>query len=804
MALFEHIEHHDCSHEKNGARFLLTKNWGKLMRLQLFSTAAIVLVSASSAYAQSSAPASPAPSTATPQASETFSLEEVIVTAQRRSENIQQVALPITAIGGEALAQRGVNNVQGLSSLVPTLTVGTYGSYTQVFLRGIGDFGGTPLSESPIAANLDQVYQASPALTGGYFYDIDSIELLKGPQGTLYGRNASGGALNIITKKPNLDGFEGYVKAGYGNYQAHQIEAALNVPLGDNFALRAAGQILGHDGYYNDGYDDDKRKGVRVGALYRPRDTFSVLVTADYEHQGGRGAGFSLTPRPVPSDPWIGPSDPRNNAVIASTPGIGPFLRPVGDDGFNRVSTWGVTANVDWDLGPVTLTVIPAYRRYKVDLLTYTAGGYDRVSSPEHQFSLETRLGSANSGPLKYTIGAFYYDQSGSGFYGIDFGPFVEQFEILIHKTTDKSAAAFFETTYSLTPTLRLTGGLRYTYEKKTLASDLVGSPSFSTTTFSFLPCSAAQTTVPVPQGTGFLPGASYYCSSPANGALKVNRETWKLGIEYDVAPQSLLFFTVATGFKAGGFSQGAAPNTFFPEKLLAYELGSKNRFLDNRLQVNVEAFLWKYSDQQVSQTGIINPPPVLGYLVRNAGQATLSGVNLDVQYHATSNDTLRLAAEYLRTNYDSYEYQSLSFLTNAGTTGCAVSNLDPVNVMVDCSDKPLVRSPKWSGVVSYEHVFDLPNNADLKFEVSSRLSAGYYTSFDFVRGPGYQSAFSNTALNITYDPPGREWSITAYVKNIENEATSVGAFQNGFVAGEFYNSLAPPRTYGVRAFYKF
>jgi iron complex outermembrane receptor protein len=732
------------------------------------------------------------------------SLDEIIVTAERRSENAQRTPIAIKAINGATLQQQGINNAQSLSVLVPSVTVGTYGPYSQVFLRGIGDFGGTPVSESPIAVNLDQVYQASPALTGSYFYDIDRVELLMGPQGTLYGRNASGGALNIITKQPDFSGLNGYVSVGFGNYSAGQFEGAVNIPVNSDLAIRASGQVLSHDGYYQDGYDDDRRQGGRLEALYRPTSGLSILLVGDYEHQGGKGGGASITPNPIPGNPWIGVSDPRSNAVIAAVPGLGPFLPPVRDDGHNHVDTWGIMSNVEWDLGPVTLALIPAYRYYDIDVVTYTSGNFDRVVSPQHQYSVEARLGSATDGPLKYTLGVYYYNNAGDGFYAADFGPVVEQILHTVAHTSDESAAAFGQATFSVTDTLRFTGGLRYTYERKTIDSGLVSSPTFSTTTFSFEPCLPVQTTVAAPQGVGFLPGSSFFCTSSADGRLTDNKVTWKAGLEYDLAPQSLLYLTAGTGFKAGGIYQGGAPNTFAPETLLAYELGSKNRFLDNTLQVNLEAFFWKYNDQQISSIGVINPPPVLGYLVRNAGESTLAGLDLDIQYRFTAHDTVSLSAEYLHTNYGRFEFPSLSFVSNAVSTGCKVTSVDPVNVDVNCAGKPLVRAPEWSGSASYEHVFDLSNIGSLTFGARTKVSSGYYTSFDYVPGPGYQKSFTNSSIDLTYISPKQTWLLSAYVKNIENSAVSVGSFENGYIQGVFFNSLAPPRTYGVRARYNF
>lgn len=277
------------------------------------STALIGLLQPSASAAQGDAPAQAA---SAPETGE--GLQEIIVTAQRREENLQKAALAVSAIAGNALTQQSVTQATDLSRLIPSIQIQPAHSYTQIYLRGVGTFGANSFAENSVAFNLDGVYLSRPAGPSGLFYDLERVEVLKGPQGTLYGRNATGGAINIITAKPKRDRFEGYANAEYGNYDTLKLSGAVNAPLGNAAALRIAGQLSQHDGYFSDGSDDERTRAVRGQILLAPEGSrFDMTISVDYAHLGGIGGGGTIVPL-VRSGSRLGASDPRVQAAYQS------------------------------------------------------------------------------------------------------------------------------------------------------------------------------------------------------------------------------------------------------------------------------------------------------------------------------------------------------------------------------------------------------------------------------------------------------------------------------------------------------
>lgn len=245
---------------------------------------------------------------------------EIVVTAQKRAENLQDVPMAVSAISGENLSKAGVNDVTGLTNLVPSLVVQpATGSMTAFYIRGVGTLVGNSFSESPIAFNFNQIYVARPSGLLGTFYDLERVEVLKGPQGTLYGRNATGGAVNVIPKRPQLGQYGGEVHLDYGNYNAIRAEAAVNLPLGENAAFRLAGKVADRDGYLSDGYDDENGQALR-GSFRWEQGAVSAIIVADYFNQGGKGNGSVLVPSSfAPNAPAvdlrIGAADPRSTSA---------------------------------------------------------------------------------------------------------------------------------------------------------------------------------------------------------------------------------------------------------------------------------------------------------------------------------------------------------------------------------------------------------------------------------------------------------------------------------------------------------
>src|ERR1700737_2431535 len=252
------------------------------MKNEVMIAGGILVLAANFATAEQA----PAPSA---ESADGAALEEIVVTAQRREENLQRAAIAVSAITGSLMSDANAIKVQDLTQLVPSLQVSTAaGPYPLFYLRGVGNFNGNAFSDAAIAFNVDGVYISRPSSTSGTFYDLDRVEVLKGPQGTLYGRNATGGAINVITHEPT-DELSGEATIDFGNYGAKNFNGVLNAPLSPTVAARLSVQSTQHDGYMSDGTDDDKGRAARLRVKVTPNDALTIDTSADYYHQGGKG-----------------------------------------------------------------------------------------------------------------------------------------------------------------------------------------------------------------------------------------------------------------------------------------------------------------------------------------------------------------------------------------------------------------------------------------------------------------------------------------------------------------------------------
>lgn len=725
-------------------------------------------------------------------------IADIIVTAQRRTENLQGTAVAVDVLSGSELVNRGVNQPQELEKIVPALRVvaGSDGGVTTV-IRGVGGFSGNPFGEPGVAFNLDGVYLPRNGGPNALFYDLERVEVLKGPQGTLYGRNATAGAINVITRQPERDfGVEGTLELG--NYNLRRGILAVNTPLGDNAALRIAGTISRRNGYFSDGYGDDGTDAVRGTFKFQPTSATTITLTADYQHVNEKGNGSAISPFLNPSDPFIGftrdgTNELLRNVSLAITGGANPNLLPaVKADGFVRIKNWGVSGTIVHDFGGVELTVIPSYRDSESHVHHY--GAMFPVTTDEYSAaqSLEVRLASTGELTLSWLVGGYYFNEN------LHFDQLVEQGVANIDtvpRLNTQAYAAFGNLTVSLSDRFRLVGGLRYNEEHKSM-DGVNGGP---------LP--------PVPTGfagtaTAFynVACASYdlsraLCYQPLQGKLNQNKVTWKAGIEWDAAPKSLIYANVGTGFKAGGFFGSLAPNTYQPEILTAYTVGSKNRFFDNTLQLNAEAFYWDYKDKQVTHTGPVLPSG-FSLITENAGKAEIYGGELNVVFEPTRNNQFTADVQYLHAEYKNFVYTQ-NTITGSPITGCRTSPISgQPAVLVDCSGLPMAKSPKWTVNLSYNHRFDLSDEDTLDAMIGTRIESGYWLGEEYIAGE-YQGGSMMSNASLVWRRQDGRFSLGAYIENIENEVVKTTGFVNS-VIGMVAVNLRSPRTYGIRAGFKF
>lgn len=730
-------------------------------------------------------------------AADQHGLEEIVVTAQRREENLQRAALPVTAISGSALVSQSITQADDLTRTAPALQVTRGSANVQIYLRGVGTFGANAFAEQGVSFNLDGVYLSRPAAPAALFYDLDRLEVLKGPQGTLYGRNATGGALNLITTKPKLGETSGYINAEYGNYNALKGSAAINLPVSSKAAFRLAGQVVNRDGFFSDGYDDEKSQALRGQFLFDGGAGFNFNIMADYGHVGGKGSGGTIMPL-LAGKRRLGPSDPAVIAAYLAQNPTAPVPQIIAkDDGYQDNNFYGVVATANADLGFATLTVIPAWRKTDLDFLSYASSFKIDVTEISEQTSIEARLAN-QSDALKWVVGGYYFSENVSA---RQFYDQASNGTRINSELNTRSYAVFGDATYSLTDHFRITSGIRYTSDNKKQVTEAHTYPFVG-----FVP----------PAFPNFIPIILDIVTN-ATADVDFRKATWKAGIEFDAGPHSLLYATVSTGFKSGILYSALGQNSSQPERMTAYTIGSKNRFLDNSLQLNLEAFYWDYKDQQISglapvQVAATPAGPIYGpvFKTENAGKATIYGLEADAIWRPTASDMLSVNVQYLHTKYDELRRQTYSPSGPAPITGCAVTPTSLLGATpnariynVDCSGQPLVNAPRWTVNAAYEHTFDLGGSGKLIASADTRLESSRYISLDYL-ALGRQGGYMMSNASLTWRSASGGFALTGFINNIEDKIVFANSFQSPVKQGVIYNQLRPPRTYGVRASVKF
>ena len=429
------------------------------------------------AFAQASKQAANAPEADTGNAG----LQEIVVTAQQRNENLQKAAVPLTVVTGEDLRATGTVGVETLQKSVPALQVGNGATGNIIFIRGVGSFSISPTSDPAVAYNFDNVYIGRSGSTTGALFDLDRVEVLKGPQGTLYGRNATAGAINLLPTQPKLGETSGYASGSYGNYNAYNLEGAVNIGAGANAGLRFSGVYSQHDGYLSDGTSSDKSLGLRAQLKVELDPRLTLRMTADYSHQGGSATAasyigryafsaaagaFVFTPSGLPvSEGLYTPAAQAFRKTGAAGTIAGRFNDALSLEQYVDTDLYGVTAHIDYDTSIGTFSLIPSWRRSHRDILSTGAAQLVGNISDAEQRSVELRLVSQSGGMLDYILGAYYFSEDIDDDVHNDAG---SQASFQLTKSRTRSPSAYGRLTLHASEALRFTGGIRYTHDSKT------------------------------------------------------------------------------------------------------------------------------------------------------------------------------------------------------------------------------------------------------------------------------------------------------------------------------------------------
>lgn len=723
-------------------------------------------------------------------------LAEIVVTAEKRPNDAQRTPIVMDIVSGDLLAQKGVMDMKGLATVAPEVNIVTNTIYTQVGIRGVSSQDVSETADPAITIGIDGEYLAHPIALNAAFFDISRVEVLSGPQGTLYGRNATAGAINIVTNKPSLEQFSGAVSVAFGNDSSVDSQGFVNIPIGETLALRAAFMTTRHDGYTDNGPaghgDNADVQAARLGLFFKPDDRLSVYLAGEYVHldqDAPSQYGVLVNASEVDSSGKFTGSPAHFNPTLPDGSGY-----PLPDLGYLRSNQGVLRGNISYDFGWSTLTYTGGYRDARTSALQPLQGFVPTFPPAFYGFSAddntldfktqshELRLSGQIDRRFFWQTGAFYSWDTQDVETGLFFpantvvAPFLPPFfqnayvnYFLLPKVDSQSMAEFAQASVMLTDSLKLTAGARYTHDEKSrVGYDAAGpAPGFS---------------YPDRPTLANIASAPGYTTDFGEGTW--NKTTWTVGLDEQLSPANFLYAKVATGYKAGGFDNFYKEfGPYLPESLTDYEIGSKNRFLDERIQYNVGFFYYDYSNLQtpvfLSAAG--------GSHTYNAGKATEYGIENEFRALVTRADTLSLRVNYLRAYFN-------SLLASPNIVG---GNPGPP---ISLAGNSPVQAPKWTISGSLDHVWWLPAGVTLDLNLTTRFKSDYYLQpFNWEADLQKSHTISDAAL--TFATGGEQhWDVQAYVHNIEGtRELTYSAFTTAGPESVYNWIFGPPRTYGVR-----
>ncbi len=735
---------------------------GSAFKMQRDPSGAIVVVRLSSA--DMGMQAGEGNTADSPDTANAFVLEEIVVTATRREASMQDIPMSIAAFSGDRIQKSGIHDIVDLEALAAGLHIEMINGQANVSLRGINAQQTSVGAESGVAVHQDSVYIVQrPDIALGFF-DVDRVEVLRGPQGTLYGRNATGGAINIISRAPTED-FEAGGRVSFGNYSLVETEGYVSGPLiGDKLMARVAFKTRDHNGYTPNLFDGKAQDngdyaGVRGLIRYEPTSDIRVDLKLDFARDNSQPA--LIHARRAPDVPLLVetlgsvlPDDPR---VMNQD---GPYL--------NVKESWGVSAKVEWNVSDMVLSSLTSYRKFDWHESLDWDGGDVRVGyfGQEHRdtwsFTQELTLSSTGDSKLEWIVGAYYFHafEKQNGTTGV---PYIDYFSNFITDdyTTD-AYAAFGEASYPIIESLTLTLGARYSREEKSIRGR-------SILTFGGIEYPAA-------------------LHNPEDGSW--DNFSPKVALTYDLTDDVAAYVTVSKGFKGGGYngySEISNPEgPYGPERVTNYEAGLKGAFWEDRLRANIAVFHMAYTDmQQFVTRPSTRIPGSFSTAVQNAAAATIRGVELDMDAVPTERLSLNFNLSYLDATYKDFP-DALLF-----------------GVATDVSGNQLSNTPKWAANAGASYAVPVGDwgSVTLRGEWSYKSQVSFTP---FHRDVTLEDGYHLFNARLTFEEADGRWTIAGWVKNIGDTLAATRIEETAGTYGAVRYTYIPPRTYGITLGYKF
>jgi iron complex outermembrane recepter protein len=726
-------------------------------------------------------------STTAEPATSAVELEEIVVTAQRRETNLQDTPISVTAVTAQALQAQGIRTVNDLAASVPNLTstTGPQGSSdANFFVRGVGQFDVIATNDPGVGVYVDGVYlgrTVGAMLDSG---DIGRVEVLRGPQGTLFGRNTLGGGISVTSKAPELGAFSGNARGTFGSRSRIEADGSINAPLGDTAALRVYAFTRDQKGFAtraSDGvkFGKTKRYGGKAQLLFAPSDDLKITVAADYALDKSNPApSVNLALATTPPFTFFFPPDARNDRSTTD------FYRVfVSNQPEARNKTYGFSATIAYALGDATLKSITAYRNLDGFSTSDPDGtGYrlydQNVTTKQNQFSQELQIsGNAIDDKLTYLVGGYYFGEKVDQTLALCFAPITPPPAVRFNNCNTwtqgnnqktNSYAAFGQASYSLTDQLSFTLGARYTSEKKNIISNQL---------FDFRPAGTPFNPTPGAPPPGLRIVAPIVTNLADSVSFK--KFTPKLGVEFKASEDVLVFASYAKGFRSGGFNgRLIAPQTSIPEYAPdtndSFELGVKSDF-NKTLRFNATAFYSKYKDIQQTISD-----PTVQFRVANAGQARLYGFEAEITAVPTAGLQLNAGIGYTNSKFQKVP-----------------AAVGPIN------GNKLPFSPEWTVALGAQYAVDLGDNgkitprADLRYQGRT-----YFTAFNLPLEQ--QAGYGLVSSRLTYADATDRFSVSVYGDNLTQKKYFTFGQNALGQQGVAYAYLGRPREFGITGEIKF
>lgn len=726
-------------------------------------------------------------------------LEEVVVTAQHRAENLQEVPIAVTAISSGTLKNVGIEVTRDLPQMVPSVQFTRSGPSGLFFVRGVGTTNAAAGEEGANAFYVDGVYLGDLSQTVNRFNNIERVEVLKGPQGTLFGRNTTGGMVHIITREPT-DELVVSGELGYANYDTSSARFYAGGALTDVVKADIALTTLNQgDGWgENLTLDRDIRmeeySGARSKLVIDPSDTLKFVVAADYfDAEDNIGIGWNLDPDVLGTGGFQGPGDHDTTSNDYST-----------TDTISK----GLSFTAEVDLGFADFTSITAYRKSQVDSdFDVDAGPLPLIrivySSGTESYQQEFRLASIDNNRFSWQTGVFLYHAravNDSNFLGAALAP--AQY-LALDSTLDTDSYAFFgEGTYSLTQATELTVGVRYTRDER----DFRGSQ------FAHLPGN-----IVVPGGTVTYPSAQPLAEPGVQDSdLNYSETTWRIALRHELNDDLNVYASVNRGFKAGSYSlQNPLNDPYDPQYITAYETGLKSQLMEQKLRLNLAVYHYEIDDYQVRSAAASNPG---SSLILNAATVKVDGV--DVEFEAVPMPELRVFGGFtwLDSRFDEFggpgasNQSPITYPRTSGSDSCLPPSVGSSNPGIlagtsqiggvltcfgDVSGNDTPNAPEFTGSLGATYIIPFGAEGEVRTSLLYSYNDGYYFESDNRAEQGSYDLI-NASVEVR---PNRNFGVEFWGRNLGDELYAVQKITTGTGVAVSHGA---PRTYGVTLKYDY